>query len=130
MYYTYGQRQGLGIGGVKNRPEVPWYVAGKDLENNVLIAVQGHNHPMLLSQKLEAHKLHWVKGHPPAQTFNCKAKIRYRQPDQACQIHIDDNDYLYATFEHAQRAVTPGQSIVLYDEDVCLGGGIITKAWH
>ena len=125
MYHTIGQRQGLGIGGVKDRPEEPWFAAKKDMSTNTLIAVQGHNHPLLLSKELKANKLSWVDGNPPAESFTCTAKTRYRQSDQKCQIHLNNKGELKAIFHHPQRAITPGQSIVLYDDDVCLGGGII-----
>ena len=125
MYYTIGQRQGLGIGGVKNRPEVPWFAAKKDLENNVLIAVQGHSHPMLFKDSLEAIDLSWVAGQPSADNFKCKAKVRYRQQDQACEVSVMPNGSVRVIFDQPQRAITPGQSVVFYDEDICLGGGII-----
>lgn len=127
MYYTLGQRQGLGIGGVKNRPEIPWFVAKKDLVNNVLIAVQGHDHPMLLESQLHAIKLHWVAGKPPAAAFRCYAKTRYRQPDQACTVSVNSDGSIDVVFDAPQRAITPGQSVVLYEGEVCLGGGIITE---
>ena len=125
MYYTIGQRQGLGIGGVKNRPETPWFVAKKDLENNILIAVQGHNHPLLFKDSLKAINVSWVAGNPPSKNFKCKAKVRYRQQDQNCNVIINDDNSINVTFDESQRAITPGQSIVLYDNDICLGGGII-----
>ena len=126
MYYTIGQRQGLGIGGVKNRPEIPWFVTKKDLKNNVLTVVQGHDHPLLLTDNLTATDLHWVKGSPPASTFICRAKTRYRQADQDCSVVIDDLGKASVSFKAKQRAVTLGQSVVFYQDDVCLGGGIIT----
>ena len=126
MYYTIGQRQGLGIGGVKNRPEIPWFVAAKDLDNNVLIAVQGHDHPMLLKDSLSAIDLSWVASYPPKDRFRCSAKTRYRQKDQFCEVVIDiNNNSAKVYFDKPQRAITPGQSVVLYDGDICLGGGII-----
>ena len=126
MYYTIGQRQGLGIGGIKNRPETPWFAAKKDLENNILIAVQGHNHPLLFKDSLKAINVSWVAGNPPSfKNFKCKAKVRYRQQDQSCNVIINDDDSIDVTFDEPQRAITPGQSIVLYNDDICLGGGII-----
>ncbi len=124
MYYTIGQRQGLGVGGVKNRPEIPWFAAKKDLKNNVLIAVQGHNHPLLFKDNLTAIKLDWIKGEAPDREFTCTAKTRYRQADQACTVYIQ-KDKTHVKFEKPQRAITPGQSVVFYNGEVCLGGGVI-----
>ena len=126
MYYTLGQRQGLGIGGMKTASEAPWFVVDKDMQNNRLIAAQGHNHPLLLKQQLDASQLHWVAGRPPANQFRCKAKIRYRQKEQPCKIIIN-NDHCTVCFDEKQRAITPGQSIVFYDGNICLGGGIIDE---
>ena len=128
MYYTLGQRQGLGIGGVKNSTEEPWFVVDKDLKNNTLIAAQGHNHPLLFKQQLNASQLDWVAGQPPAKAFNCTAKIRYRQDDQLCQVVIKDNRCT-VTFVDKQRAITAGQSIVFYQYEQCLGGGVIDRAF-
>lgn len=125
MYYTIGQRQGLGIGGVKDRPEVPWFAAKKDLENNVLIAVQGHDHPLLFKQSLQAIELSWVAGMAPADKFRCAAKVRYRQKDQSCEVEVNQDASVNVTFDQPQRAITPGQSVVFYIDDVCLGGGVI-----
>ena len=128
MYYTIGQRQGLGIGGVKGASEDPWYVLNKDLSNNILIVGQGHNHPLLFHNSLTASQFDWVSDQPPTGTKTCAAKIRYRQEDQPCQIEpLPDHRYR-VTFESAQRAITPGQSVVFYDQDICLGGGIIDYA--
>ncbi|MCK5896926.1 MAG: tRNA 2-thiouridine(34) synthase MnmA [Cocleimonas sp.] len=124
MYYTLGQRQGLGIGGLKTASDAPWFVVAKDLQKNRLIAGQGHQHPLLLNQQLQASQLHWVAGKAPANTFNCTAKIRYRQTDETCHVEINDTNATVC-FEQPQRAITPGQSIVFYDNDICLGGGII-----
>lgn len=127
MYYTLGQRQGLGIGGVAGYPDEPWFVVAKDLERNVLVAAQGHDHPLLFSQGLQASQLHWVSGTPPVAPHNCRAKVRYRQKDQACTITQLDKNGCHVEFDEPQRAVTAGQSIVFYDGDVCLGGGIIER---
>lgn len=133
MYYTLGQRGGIGIGGVKNRPEEPWFVLAKDLENNRLIVGQGHDHPMLQSTELTAYKMDWVACQPPAAVFSeeglyCMAKTRYRQPDQACRVFAldDTGSNVRVVFDEPQRAVTPGQSAVFYSGAVCLGGGVIS----
>ncbi len=125
MYYTLGQRQGLGIGGLKSASEQPWFVVKKDLPNNQLIAAQGHQHPLLLSKQLRASQLHWVTGHAPAQQFQCYAKTRYRQLDQVCIVTLNSNDDCSVEFEQQQRAITAGQSVVFYRGDQCLGGAII-----
>ncbi|MCX7098355.1 MAG: tRNA 2-thiouridine(34) synthase MnmA [Methylococcales bacterium] len=125
MYYTFGQRQGLGIGGVKNAPDEPWYVLDKDLENNVLIVGQGHDHPLMLHNTLEASQLDWCNNRPLTLAISCTAKTRYRQADQACYVEPIAEDRVKVRFDQPQRAITPGQSVVFYDGDVCLGGGII-----
>jgi tRNA-specific 2-thiouridylase len=125
MFHTLGQRQGLGIGGVKGYPEAPWYVLHKDMDNNILYVGQGHEHPWMLSTRLEASQLAWVSGSAPRVGSSLTAKVRYRQRDQAVTIEHIDEDRMILEFLQAQRAVTPGQSVVLYDGDVCLGGGII-----
>ncbi|OBX52161.1 tRNA 2-thiouridine(34) synthase MnmA [Moraxella nonliquefaciens] len=131
MYYTIGQRGGIGIGGVANRPEEPWFVLHKDLTNNRLIVGQGHDHAMLQSDELTAYKLDWGIA-PPVQIFGkqgfrCTAKTRYRQSDQDCTVFAldDTGDKVKVVFDDAQRAVTQGQSVVFYDGDICLGGGVI-----
>jgi len=132
MYYTLGQRQGLGIGGTRHHGEAPWYVVGKDLERNVLIAGQGQNHTALFSDALIAGSLQWVAGKPPAPQFRCAAKTRYRQVDQACSVHIEGTNLARVTFDQPQRAVTPGQFVVFYMDDECLGCGVIEsteKLW-
>ncbi len=124
MYYTLGQRQGLGIGGRKDSSGEPWFVAGKDIENKILYVVQG-DHPWLHSQSLRADNLSWVAGKPPLFPYKVMAKTRYRQADQVCIISQDEDEIITVKFENTQRAVTPGQSIVFYSGDDCLGGGII-----
>ena len=128
MYYTLGQRQGLGIGGRQDAVEAPWYVVGKDLATNRLIASQGHDHPMLLSHRLLAGQVHWIAGEAPALPLTCLARIRHRQPLQACRIEKQENGQCLVVFERAQRAVTPGQAIVFYRDRECLGGGTIESA--
>jgi tRNA-specific 2-thiouridylase len=125
MYYTLGQRQGLGIGGLKNADEFPWFVVDKQMESNRLIVAQGHQHDLLLKHFLQASQLHWVAGKAPASHFECKAKVRYRQTEERCTVTIHDNDHCEVCFPQAQRAITPGQSIVFYQGETCLGGGII-----
>ncbi len=126
MYYTYGQRQGLGIGGVKDAPDDPWYVLEKDLPNNVLIVGQGHDHPLMFHNSLIASQLDWCNK-PITEPLRCMAKTRYRQADQACQVlPLADGRY-QVLFDDAQRAITQGQSVVFYQGEVCLGGGIIEE---
>ncbi len=126
MFYTLGQRQGLGIGGRSAGEESPWYVLDKDLTDNRLVVGQGHDHPALFRSSLQAHNLHWVQGEAPASSFRCTAKVRYRQQDQSATVTLTDNDTLHIEFDQAVRAATPGQSLVLYDGDACLGGAIIS----
>ena len=136
-FYTLGQRQGLGIGGVKEKgaqrgggEHQPWFVARKDVASNTLFAVQGHDHPWLLAPALQAQDLSWVAGEPPAGPYprTIAAKTRYRQADAACRVVACDAQGLRLEFEQAQWAVTPGQSAVLYDGEVSLGGGVIAQA--
>ena len=125
MFYTMGQRKGLGIGGGHGDKEAPWFVADKDLENNILIVAQGHDHPALFHQKLEADQIHWISGSPPHALENISAKIRYRQMDQSCEITTLSSDRCTVKFDKPQFAIAPGQSIVFYKGDDCLGGAII-----
>ncbi len=127
MYYTLGQRQGLRIGGRAGAADGPWYVIHKDLPSNTLFAAQGHEHPALMSCWLAASESSWVAGQAPANQFRCTARHRYRQPDQSCEVEIQGDDQLVVRFDQPQRAVTPGQSIVFYQDEVCLGGAIIDK---
>lgn len=129
MYHTIGQRQGLGIGGVKGSGEAPWYVAEKRLDDNVLLVVQG-DHELLYSRSLEANQVHWIGSSPitPGSRYQCQAKTRYRQPDQSCEVEVVADGRLKVSFEQPQRAVTPGQSVVFYQGETCLGGAVIESA--
>lgn len=125
MFHTLGQRKGLGIGGVKGGEEgEPWFAAGKNLTRNELIVVQGHDHPLLLSTRLQAADLSWI-GSPPEAGRRYSAKTRYRQQDAACEVQALSDSTMTLCFDQSQWAVTPGQSVVLYDGNVCLGGGVI-----
>ena len=128
MYYTMGQRRGFGVGGVKGQDAEAWYVVAKDLERNVLIVAQGHDHPSLFSDTLIAKDLHWTLGAAPSMPVRLAAKIRYRQVDQACELHEAGEGLVRVVFEVPQRAVTPGQSVVFYRGSECLGGGLIVEA--
>ena len=125
MYYTIGQRQGIGIGGQKDSPDAAWYVAAKNLATNELIVVQGQDHPLLFQSQLQASQLHWTAGQASAQNFTCTAKIRYRQQEQICHVERISTDQVQVSFEVPQRAITPGQSIVFYQDHECLGGAVI-----
>ena len=133
-FYTLGQRQGLGIGGIKTKgaqrgggEHTPWFVARKDMVNNILWVVQGHDHPWLLSPQLQADDASWCAGVPP-EPGTYAAKTRYRQSDATCTLSASSNSAFALEFAEAQWAVTPGQSAVLYDGEVCLGGGVISSA--
>jgi len=123
-FYTLGQRQGLGIGGGHGLKEEPWYVADKEIEENRLIVVQGHDHPTLFHKELIVNDLHWISGKYPEKS-DLFAKIRYRQQDKKCSIIECKENELIVEFEKPQFAVTPGQATVFYDGDICLGGGTI-----
>jgi tRNA-specific 2-thiouridylase len=136
MFYTLGQRQGLGIGGMKGAKESPWYVAGKDIKHNQLLVSQDPDHPMLLTDNLRCNQVHWISGRAPQLPLTCKAKIRYRQEDQDCVIETtnaanigdsgnDNGVSCDVKFAKPQWAITPGQAVVFYREDECLGGGVI-----
>jgi tRNA-specific 2-thiouridylase len=127
IFYTLGQRQGLGIGGEKNTSTTPWYVIAKDKVRNTLVVAQGQNNPLLYADSLYTHQVHWINGPPATFPYSAYAKTRYRQADQACIIHFIDKEHYQVNFIEAQRAITPGQSIVFYQGTVCLGGGIITS---
>ncbi|MBF78915.1 MAG: tRNA 2-thiouridine(34) synthase MnmA [Pseudomonadales bacterium] len=127
MYHTIGQRQGLGIGGLQGASDDPWYVLKKDLTRNVLVVGQGNNHPWLFSDALTCSSIYWVNELDVTEPVQLTAKVRYRQADQACTLEKTATGYL-VRFDEPQRAVTPGQSLVLYQGDVCLGGGVIETA--
>ncbi len=126
MYYTLGQRQGLGIGGARSGSGEPWFVADKRMASNELVVVQGHDHSALLKLTLQAQDASWVSGEKPLQK-SYGAKTRYRQADSSCNIDAVDDATFGLRFGEAQWAVTPGQSAVLYDGDICLGGGVISR---
>jgi tRNA-specific 2-thiouridylase len=126
-FYTIGQRQGLGIGGCADGSGEPWYVAAKDVGSNTLFVVQGHDHPLLYSSALMAGAVHWIAGRAPAR-FRCTAKTRYRQVDEPCTLEQQGNGCYYVVFDRPQWAVTPGQSVVFYQGEECLGGGVIERA--
>ncbi len=128
MYHTLGQRQGLGIGGIRNAGAAPWYVIAKDLADNTLIVAQGRDHPRLYSAGLIARQMHWIVAAPTQPNYRCHAKIRYRQTDQACTLQLLDDGSYQVLFDTPQRAVAPGQSVVFYLGDECLGGGVIEVA--
>ncbi|WP_420804917.1 tRNA 2-thiouridine(34) synthase MnmA [Simiduia agarivorans] len=129
MYYTLGQRQGLGIGGVKGYPEEPWFVVAKDLDANRLIVTQGTDHTALYTDALTASQANWISGMPTL-PMSCKAKTRYRQPDQGCRVELTPDGLLQVVFDQPQRAVTPGQYVVFYQGDVCLGGAVIERSFN
>ncbi|MDY1033915.1 tRNA 2-thiouridine(34) synthase MnmA [Stenotrophomonas sp. CFBP8980] len=125
FYFTLGQREGLNIGGVRGRSAAPWYVVGKDVASNTLYVDQDRESRWLMSTELVSESAHWIAGAPPATRFECTAQTRYRQPDEACTVQVRDDGSLHVRFPTPQRAVTPGQSLVLYQGDVCLGGAVI-----
>ncbi|MGE5089902.1 MAG: tRNA methyl transferase PRC-barrel domain-containing protein, partial [Candidatus Levyibacteriota bacterium] len=130
-YYTLGQRQGLGIGGLRDGGREAWFVAGKDMARNALIAVQGHDHPLLYRREVDASDMHWISGTAPTLPGRYAAKTRYRMPDATCSLRpigfSEDAGAgrLRASFDAPQWAPTPGQYLVLYDGERCLGGGVI-----
>ncbi|MGA0023846.1 MAG: tRNA 2-thiouridine(34) synthase MnmA [Burkholderiales bacterium] len=128
MFYTLGQRQGLGIGGTRGGDGDAWYVADKDMRGNKLVVVQGHDHPRLLSDQLTAVNLNWISGEAPRTHWVYGAKTRYRQQDAACSLSSASGENCVVEFAENQWAVTPGQSVVIYESRVCIGGGIIESA--
>lgn len=127
MFYTIGQRQGLGIGGRQTASEEPWYVVDKNTKTNTLIVAQGNHHPMLYSQGLICGPIHWLVEHAVELPLTCYAKTRYRQPEQACVVSPESNKQHYVMFSSLQRAITPGQYIVFYEKNQCLGGATIEQ---
>lgn len=125
FYFTLGQREGLQLGGIRGRDPSPWYVVGKDVARNVLVVDQGSDSPFLQSQTLWSEAAHWIAGTPPSRHFECTAQTRYRQADEPCDVEVADDGTLLVRFIRPQRAVTPGQSLVLYRDDECLGGAVI-----
>lgn len=127
FYFTLGQREGLQLGGVRGFPAAPWFVVAKDIASNVLTVDQGSDSRYLLSDTTWTEAAHWISGAPPAQRFDCTAQTRYRQVDEPCSVAVRDDGTLEVRFVRPQRAVTPGQSLVLYDNEVCLGGAVIAS---
>jgi len=125
FYFTLGQREGLHIGGVRGRDAAPWYVVGKDVAGNVLVVDQGSDSPFLMSRTLRSEPAHWIAGNPPARRFTCNAQTRYRQREEPCEVVVEEDGGLSVRFDRPQRAVTPGQSLVLYSDAECLGGAVI-----
>ncbi|WP_166207268.1 tRNA 2-thiouridine(34) synthase MnmA [Cognatiluteimonas telluris] len=125
FYFTLGQREGLQLGGVRGRPAAPWFVVGKDVARNILYVDQGSNSSWLQSRALQSEPAHWIAGEPPATRFSCLAQTRYRQPPESCEVEVRDDGGVDVRFARPQRAVTPGQSLVLYLGDTCLGGAVI-----
>jgi len=124
MYYTIGQRQGLGIGG----PGEPRFVVSKDMENNILYVVEGKNHPALFQSSLVADELHWIANQPPVLPLSCTSRIRHRQAEQNCRLSEIDDGCIRVDFEQPQRAIATGQSVVFYEGALCLGGGVISSS--
>jgi tRNA-specific 2-thiouridylase len=127
FFFTLGQREGLAIGGVRGREAAPWYVVGKDVRANVLYVEQGVDNAWLMSGRTLTEAAHWIGGAPPARRFECAAQTRYRQNAEPCIVSVSDDGCLDVTFHRPQRAVTPGQSLVLYEGDECLGGAVIAR---
>ena len=124
-YYTIGQRHGLGVGGRRDGAHAPWFVAGKDVDRNALIAVQGHDHPLLYRREVATLDAHWIAGSAPRLPARLAAKTRYRMPDAPCEVRAREGGGVVAAFDAPQFAPTPGQYLVLYDGERCLGGGVI-----
>lgn len=130
MYHTLGQRKGLGIGGTKEGGDDPWYVVDKDLDSNTLLVAQGHEHPRLMSVGLVAQQLHWVDRQPVTAPFRCVVKTRYRQQDIPCTVTPLDDERVDVRFDDPVAAVTPGQSAVFYQGEICLGAVLLNSVTH
>jgi tRNA-specific 2-thiouridylase len=128
MFHTIGQRKGLGIGGLKNASEQPWFVADKRMKDNSLVVVQGHDNPALYARGLYASGLHWISASLSNNEFRCTARTRHRQQDQACSVSMQDDGSCKVLFDEPMRAIAPGQYVVFYKEEICLGGGVIERA--
>ena len=128
MFHTIGQRKGLGIGGRKQTTDEPWFVAEKNLESNSLIVAQGHDHPALSASGLTAKGLHWISTPPNTNSFKCTARTRHRQNDAPCAVEILADGCCRVRFDTPMWAVAPGQSVVFYNNDICMGGGVIENA--
>ena len=129
MHYTIGQRHGLGIGGTKDTDGEAWFACGKDLEKNILYVCQGFHNEKLYSDSLLASSLSFTTKDPQPNKFTCTAKFRYRQPDTEVDVEILEDDKVKVVYKNPVRAVTPGQAVVFYDGDVCLGGAIIDEVY-
>ncbi len=130
MYYTIGQRQGLGIGGTVPGNDEPWYVVEKELDSNRLVVAQGVDNPLLFHRSCRITDLHWISNPVTALPYECSAKVRYRQQDSHCRIVEIDDSTAEVEFSEPQRAITPGQALVLYQDEQCLGGGTIERAYN
>jgi tRNA-specific 2-thiouridylase len=130
MYYTIGQRQGLGIGGTEPGNDEPWYVVEKELDSNRLVVAQGVDNPLLFHSRCRITDLHWISNPVTALPYECGAKVRYRQQDSRCRIVDIDGSTAEVEFSEPQRAITPGQALVLYQDEQCLGGGTIERAYN
>ena len=128
MFHTIGQRKGLGIGGLKNSAEEPWFVTEKRLKDNTLVVAQGLDNPALYAAGLIATDLHWISGHPPKNTIKCTARTRHRQKDEPCTVNIREDGSCEVIFVEPMRAIAPGQYVVFYADEVCLGGGLIDRS--
>ena len=128
MFHTVGQRKGLGIGGLKDSSDEPWFVVEKQLDSNTLLVAQGHNHPAIFAKGLNAVDCHWITRQPTEKQFSCTARTRHRQKDEPCKVQVNEDDTCKVMFDQPMRAIAPGQYVVFYDDEVCLGGGVIESA--